>query len=195
MDLPSVVVAAMGGCVSGALVMILGGFFSSRPHKLKLILAGIAISALFSGITRAAVILADDKAYSVVSWLAGSLSSMSWVQWQILWPYSVSGLLLAIYIAKFLNLLSLGNEVATSLGLNITMTRTLTCLAVVLLTTSSVAVAGPIGFVGMLVPHIVKRLVGNDFHILIPACGVLGGSLIVWADGFQGRLLFLLKHQ
>ncbi|MCW4438911.1 FecCD family ABC transporter permease [Vibrio splendidus] len=189
-EVPSVVVASIGGVVSGALVMTLGGFFSARPHPLKLVLAGIAISALLTGVTRASVILADDKAYSVINWLAGSLSSMGWEQWHKLWPVSIVGVLISMYVAKFLNLLALGNDVATSLGLNITLTRFLTCIAVVLLTASCVAVAGSIGFVGMLVPHIAKRLVGTNFHILLPACALLGAGLIAWSDALSRAIAF-----
>ncbi|SJL84092.1 Fe(3+) dicitrate transport system permease protein FecC [Vibrio palustris] len=189
-DLPSLVVAALGGVVSGALVMSLGGFFSQRPHPLKLVLAGMAISALLIGITRAAVILADDKAYSVINWLAGSLSSAGWAQWHSLWPASLVGLMLAAYVAKNLNLLALGNDVATSLGLNIRRTCLVTCLAVVLLTASSVAIAGSIGFVGMLIPHIARRVVGYNFLMLLPACALLGAGLIVWADSFSRAIAF-----
>lgn len=189
-DFSTLMVAAVGGTVSGALVIVLGGFFSARSNPLKLILAGIAINALLLGITRAAVILADDKAYSVINWLAGSLSSLDWQQWHNLWPASLLGLLIAIYVAKNLNLLALGNDVAVSLGININLTRFLCCLAIVLLTTSSVAVAGPIGFVGMLVPHIAKRLFENNFLILLPTSALIGSGLIVWTDTLSRGIAF-----
>ena len=189
-DLPSIMVAAIGGIVSGALVMFLGGFLSTRPHPLKLILAGIAINALFIGITRACLILADDTAFSVINWLAGSLSNLDWQHWHNLWPASVIGWVLAMYIARSLNLLTLGNDTAVGLGLNISMTRYITCAAIVLLTASSVAIAGPIGFVGMLVPHIAKRLVGHNFFVLLPASALLGAALIVWADVLSRAIAF-----
>jgi len=189
-DLPSILVASLGGIVSGALVMLLGGFFSARPHPLKLVLAGVAINALLVSITRTAVILADDKAYSVINWLAGSISNSDWQQWQNLWPTSLIGLLMAIYVARNLNLLALGNDLAIGLGLSISMTRLVSCLSIVLLSASSVAVAGPIGFVGMLVPHIAKKLVGHNFFLLIPASALLGAALITWADAFSRSIAF-----
>lgn len=189
-DLPSVLVASIGGVISGGLVMTLGGFFAVRPHPLKLVLAGIAVGALLTGVTRAAVILADDKAYSVMSWLAGSLSSIGWPQWHMLWPASLAGLMVSAYVATSLNLLSLGNEVATSLGLNIKRTSLLTCVAVVLLTASSVAVAGSIGFVGLLIPHIAQRLVGTNFLILLPTSALLGAGLLAWTDGVSRAIAF-----
>lgn len=188
--MPGVLIASIGGVLSGAVVLTLGGFFSAKPHPLKLVLAGIAINALLVGVTRAAVILADDKAYSIISWLAGSLSSVEWQQWNTLWPTSVLGLIVSLFVARQLNLLALGSDVATSLGINIRLTRALTYIAVVLLTASSVAVAGPIGFVGMLVPHIAKRFVGNDFITLIPASALLGAALIVWADALSRAIAF-----
>jgi len=189
-DFSTLVVAAVGGIVSGGMVILLGGFFSARSNPLKLILAGIAINALLVGITRAAVILADDKAYSVINWLAGSLSSIDWQQWHNLWPASICGLLIAIYVARNLNFLALGNDVAISLGINIRLTRFLCCLAIILLTASSVAVAGPIGFVGMLVPHIAKRLFENNFLVLLPTSAILGATLILWTDSLSRGIAF-----
>ena len=189
-DLSTLMAASIGGVISGGLVILLGGFFSARSNPLKLILAGIAINALLVGITRAAVILADDKAYSVINWLAGSLSSVDWQQWHNLWPTSLLGLLIAIYVARNLNLLALGNDVAVSLGINIGFTRFLCCLAIILLTASSAAIAGPIGFVGLLVPHIAKKLVVNNFLILLPVSALLGSCLITWTDALSRGIAF-----
>ncbi|WP_372882330.1 FecCD family ABC transporter permease [Psychromonas sp.] len=189
-DVPSLLAAAFGGVVSGSLVIFLGGFFSARSNPLRLILAGIAINAFLIGITRAAVILADDRAFSVITWLAGSLANISWQEWHALWPSSVLGLLMALYVAKNLNLLALGNDVAVSLGINIGLTRCLACAAIVLLSASSVAVVGPIGFVGLIVPHIARRLVSNNFLLLIPVSALLGSCLIAWADALSRGIAF-----
>lgn len=189
-DLPSILVAAAGGVISGGIVMLLGGFLSPRPNPLKLVLAGIAVNALLIGVTRAAVILADDKAYNVMNWLAGSLSSLDWQQWHNLWPASLAGLLLALYVARNLNLMALGNDVAISLGINVRHTRIITCLAIVLLTASSVAVAGPIGFVGLLVPHIASRIASNNYYSLLPVSALLGASLLSWADALSRAIAF-----
>ncbi|MEZ9417397.1 iron chelate uptake ABC transporter family permease subunit, partial [Vibrio sp. 10N.286.49.E1] len=128
-------------------------------HPLRLVLAGIAITALLIGLTRAALILADDMAYSVLHWLTGSLSSVDDGQWQQLWPPVVIGLVLAMNLARNLNLLALGEEVAVGLGSNIRFTRLVSGLTIVLLAGASVAIAGPIGFVGLLVPHLIRPMV------------------------------------
>jgi iron complex transport system permease protein len=187
---PDLVVAASGGLLSGVLIMFLGGVLDDRPHPIKLILAGVAINALLVGITRAAVIIADDKAFSVITWLAGSLANISWHEWHLLWPASITGHILAMVIARQLNLLTLGSEKAISLGLNLTLTRMCSCVAIILLTTSSVAITGPIGFVGLLIPHIVRRTVGHNYQILIPACALAGAGLITISDAFSRSISF-----
>ena len=189
-QLHSVLVAALGGLIGGALVMVLGGFFSRSAHPLRLVLAGIAVSSLLVGVTRASLILADDMAYSVMSWLAGSVANLDWQQLQTLWPCSLVALLLACATAGKMNLLSLGEEVATGLGLNIKHTRWLACLSIILLTASSVAVAGPVAFVGLLIPHIARKFVGVDHKVLIPFSALLGASLLLWADALSRGIAF-----
>lgn len=189
-QLNPIINAVFGALLSGGVVMLLGGFFSARSHPLRLVLAGIAISALLIGLTRASVILADDMAYSVLHWLTGSLSAVDSQQWQQLWPFATLGLVLAMGLARNLNLLALGDEVAVGLGGNIRLTRLISGLAVVLLAGTSVAIAGPIGFVGLLVPHLVRPIVGHNYHILIPVSALCGAALVTWADALSRAIAF-----
>lgn len=189
-QLNPIINAVFGALLSGGAVMLLGGFFSARSHPLRLVLAGIAISALLIGLTRASVILADDMAYSVLHWLTGSLSAVDSQQWQQLWPFATLGLLLAMGLARNLNLLALGDEVAVGLGGNIRLTRLISGLAVVLLAGTSVAIAGPIGFVGLLVPHLVRPIVGHNYHILIPVSALCGAALVTWSDALSRAIAF-----
>lgn len=188
--LPGLLVASIGGIVSGAFVIYLGGVFDERPSPIKLVLAGVAINALLIGFTRAAVIIADDKAFSVINWLAGSIASASWSEWNVLWPASLAGHCIAFFISQQLNLLTLGNEKAVSLGINLTVTRFLSCLAIIFLTASSVSVAGPIGFVGLLVPHIIRKVVGYNYMLLIPSSALAGAGLITLSDAFSRSISF-----
>ncbi|SEF82268.1 FecCD family ABC transporter permease [Vibrio hangzhouensis] len=190
LPVPTVVAGAMGSIASGLIVIYLGGFFDNRPHPVKLILAGIAVNALLLGLTRATIILADDQAYSVQSWLIGSISTLDWAAFHQLLPFSFLGLILAWSLAHPLNLLILGNDVATGLGVNTTLIRLLACSAIVLLTSVSVSIAGPIGFVGLLIPHIARRLTGHNFFALIPACALLGATLIMLSDAMARGLAF-----
>ncbi|HCK0617183.1 iron ABC transporter [Vibrio parahaemolyticus] len=189
-QLNPIINAVFGALLSGGAVMLLGGFFSARSHPLRLVLAGIAISALLIGLTRASVILADDIAYSVLHWLTGSLSAVDSQQWQQLWPFATLGLVLAMGLARNLNLLALGDEVAVGLGGNIRLTRLISGLAVVLLAGTSVAIAGPIGFVGLLVPHLVRPIVGHNYHILIPVSALCGAALVTWSDALSRAIAF-----
>ncbi|OOX26741.1 iron ABC transporter [Vibrio parahaemolyticus] len=189
-QLNPIINAVLGALLSGGAVMLLGGFFSARSHPLRLVLAGIAISALLIGLTRASVILADDMAYSVLHWLTGSLSAVDSQQRQQLWPFATLGLVLAMGLARNLNLLALGDEVAVGLGGNIRLTRLISGLAVVLLAGTSVAIAGPIGFVGLLVPHLVRPIVGHNYHILIPVSALCGAALVTWSDALSRAIAF-----
>ncbi|MFW1272739.1 FecCD family ABC transporter permease [Vibrio parahaemolyticus] len=189
-QLNPIINAVFGALLSGGAVMLLGGFFSARSHPLRLVLAGIAISALLIGLTRASVILADDMAYSVLHWLTGSLSAVDSQQWQQLWPFATLGLVLAMGLARNLNLLALGDEVAVGLGGNIRLTRLISGLAVVLLAGTSVAIAGPIGFVGLIVPHLVRPIVGHNYHILIPVSALCGAALVTWSDALSRAIAF-----
>ncbi|TNZ97198.1 iron ABC transporter [Vibrio parahaemolyticus] len=189
-QLNPIINAVFGALLSGGAVMLLGGFFSARSHPLRLVLAGIAISALLIGLTRASVILADDMAYSVLHWLTGSLSAVDSEQWQQLWLFATLGLVLAMGLARNLNLLALGDEVAVGLGGNIRLTRLISGLAVVLLAGTSVAIAGPIGFVGLLVPHLVRPIVGHNYHILIPVSALCGAALVTWSDALSRAIAF-----
>ncbi len=189
-QLNPIINAVFGALLSGGAVMLLGGFFSARSHPLRLVLAGIAISALLIGLTRASVILADDMAYSVLHWLTGSFSAVDSQQWQQLWPFATLGLVLAMGLARNLNLLALGDEVAVGLGGNIRLTRLISGLAVVLLAGTSVAIAGPIGFVGLLVPHLVRPIVGHNYHILIPVSALCGAALVTWSDALSRAIAF-----
>ena len=190
LPIPTMLMGAIGSMLSGLIVIYLGGFFDHRPHPLKLVLAGIAVNALLLGLTRASIILADDMAYSIQSWLIGSISNLDWTLFTQMMPISVAALTLSWLLAHQLNLLSLGHDVATNLGVNTSLVRLLACLAIVILTSVSVATAGPIGFVGLLVPHIAKKLVGQNYRLIIPASACLGALLMTLADMLSRAIAF-----
>jgi len=167
--LPVEVATFLGALCGGLLVFILGGGLNSHNNPLRLILAGIAVNALLTSLTRAAVIIADDKAYSLINWLSGSL-------------ISVVSIIIAFSTSHGLNLNSLGEQTAQSLGINVTWMRIRVCLAVLLLTSISVTLAGPIVFIGLIVPHIARAFFVNNHFILIPASGFLGATLVCWTD-------------
>jgi len=187
--LPGEVATFLGALCGGLLVFLLGGGLGSQSNPLRLILAGIAINGLLTSLTRAALIIADDKAYSMLHWLSGSLSEVDWQSWSQLWPLSLAALLLALSTTRGLNLNALGEQTATSLGINISWLRIRVCFAVLLLTAISVTLAGPIVFVGLIVPHFARALFKNNHFILLPASGVLGAALVCWTDLFSRAIV------
>jgi ferric citrate transport system permease protein len=180
--LPSEVATFLGALLGGGLVFLLGGGLRSNNNMLRLILAGIAINGLLTSLTRAALIIADDTAYSILHWLSGSLSEVDWQSWSQLWPVSLVALLLAFSSSRGLNLNALGEQTASSLGVNITWLRIRVCLAVLLLTSISVTLAGPIVFIGLIAPHLARALFHNNHFVLLPASGLLGAALVCWSD-------------
>ncbi|MBV1789628.1 iron chelate uptake ABC transporter family permease subunit [Marinobacterium sp. D7] len=180
--LPLPLLALIGGSVSALLVLTLGGYFQAHPNPVRLILAGIAVTALLAGLTRAALILSEDMAYSMLHWLAGSLAQTGWDSWHQLWPFSLAGLALALLLSHAFNLLALGDDTALGLGIRIHWVRRLAAASTVLLCTASVAAAGPIAFVGLIVPHLCRRLFGQNHRLLIPMAALTGAAFLVWAD-------------
>jgi len=181
-DLPIELITFIGAFIGGSLVLWLGGGLSSQLNPLRLILAGIAINALFSSFTRAVLIIADDKAYSLLHWLSGSLSEIDWASWSQLWPVSLVAMVLALTTCRGLNLASLGDQSAASLGLNVLNLRLRVCCAILVLTAISVTLAGPIVFVGLIAPHICRRLFNHNHFLVVPLSGLIGACIVSVAD-------------
>jgi len=175
-------VAFVGALTGGLLVFLLGGGMNTNQNTLRLVLAGIAINGLFTSLTRAALIIADDMAFSLLHWLSGSLSDISWSHWMQLWPLSLLGLLIAISTCRGLNLNALGEQTASSLGVNVTWLRIRICLAVLFLTSISVSIAGPIVFVGLIAPHLARLWCNGNHFTLLPVSALSGAALVCWAD-------------
>ncbi|UXI04123.1 FecCD family ABC transporter permease [Photobacterium sp. TY1-4] len=182
-ELHPLLCALFGGALGGLMVIALGGYLNgNRINPVRLVLAGIAINALLAGLTRAALIIADEMAYSIIYWLAGSVAEAGWQQWMLLWPVCSVVLLLSFALAPQLNTLALGDEVAESLGIGLGKVRLLAIVAILVLTAACVAVAGPIAFVGLIVPHVCRAVVGRDHRILLPFAALGGAVLLMWAD-------------
>ncbi|MCK2157434.1 iron ABC transporter permease [Exiguobacterium sp. 17-1] len=171
--------AFFGAMIGGLLVF---SFASVRGMtSLKLALVGMAIHLLLTSLTKG-LILFNDRITNVLYWLSGSISDSGWIEVQLILPWSIIGLILAFSLAKSLAIFQLGQDVAVGLGQNITRIRMLAAVAVVLLAGVTVAVAGAIGFIGLMVPHIVRRLVGEDYRYVLPISALCGGLLLTYAD-------------
>lgn len=174
--------AALGyGSVLAVASLSPGGFSPTR-----LALAGVMVSALFSALTQTLVIVLD-MSKDTLYWTLGGIANVSWSQVAAVLPFSVAGLAGAVWISPAVTALSLGNDVAVGLGQRPPRVRVAATACVLLLTGASVAVAGPVGFVGLMVPHGCRALVGSDYRRLIPLSAVVGAGLTQLAD-LGGRI-------
>ena len=179
--------AFIGAIIAVGIVFLLAWEHGINP--LRMILAGVAIAAFFGGGSAALSVFYADKIQGTVNWLSGSFNGASWQHVLMIFPYTVVGIILAFIASRKLNAMQLGDEVATSLGLNVARTRFLLLGLAALLSASAVSVAGLLGFVGLIVPHIMRLIVGSDFEFLLPASAIFGAALLVGADT-AARTLF-----
>jgi iron complex transport system permease protein len=172
---------AFAGSLAGALIVYLlawrGGVSPSR-----LILAGVAFGALFAAFTTGILLTSSLTVQAIMSWLAGGFYARSWPHVQTIVPYSVAGIAGALLLARRLDVLALGDEPAAVLGVRVQRLRALLTGLAAVLTGSAVAVAGLIGFVGLIVPHAARMLVGSGHRYAIPVAALLGGALLVGSD-------------
>jgi iron complex transport system permease protein len=150
----------------------------------RLILAGISISALFSAVVAFAIARANslDAAQSILAWLAGSMAGHGWSDLRFCAPYLVAGFALALFAVPALDALRVGDLRARAVGLDVERAQWIILAATSLLAASSVALAGMVGFVGLIVPHVARRITGPDARWLLPASALLGAALCTLAD-------------
>ncbi|KAA2005181.1 iron-dicitrate ABC transporter permease FecC [Escherichia coli] len=183
-------IAACGGGVGWLLVMTAGGGFRHTHDRNKLILAGIALSAFCMGLTRITLLLAEDHAYGIFYWLAGGVSHARWQDvWQLL-PVVVTAVPVVLLLANQLNLLNLSDSTAHTLGVNLTRLRLVINMLVLLLVGACVSVAGPVAFIGLLVPHLARFWAGFDQRNVLPVSMLLGATLMLLADVLARALAF-----
>ncbi|MEY9970918.1 iron complex transport system permease protein [Lysinibacillus sp. RC46] len=174
------VLAFIGGAFACALVFALS--WKSGLSPLKLILVGIAINAIFTGLTEAFISLGGSLNTSAASVVGSNLTMRTWKDVSTIVTYGTVGLIAAFALYSWCNLLVLQDKTAKSLGFHVARARLLIAAVAVLLSAVSVVVAGVISFVGLLVPHISRRLVGHDHKVLIPFTALAGALLILVAD-------------
>lgn len=182
--------AYLGAAVAGVMVYVLGTLGNVRSSHLRIVLAGAAISALFISFTQALLVINQDGLDSMLFWLAGSVSGRSLSMLLPLLPYFVMALFLTLLLARHLNILVAGDEIAKGLGQRTALVRALSGLCVIGLAGGAVAIAGNIGFVGLIVPHIVRRVLSADHRWLLPGCAIFGATLLLLAD-IASRLLIV----
>lgn len=174
--------ALVGGAAAAALVWVLGSGGSAAGSPAQLALAGVVLTALLGSWTSALLLQNNQSLDTVRAWLAGSLGGRTLGDLAALSPWLVAGLAAALALGRSLEVLGLGTDSARSLGVKVTLVRNLTLLTVVWLTAVSVALAGPIGFIGLAVPHLARGLAGPDLTRSLPLGLVVGPLLLISAD-------------
>jgi iron complex transport system permease protein len=175
-------IATTGAAILFSLVMLLCSAGRAGFTPMKVTLCGVALSAFASSITAAILILDEQTLLSMRTWLAGDLAGLSWAQITPAAIAATAGFALAIGLAPALNMLALGDTLARGLGVSLTRIRLLSLFAIALLCGAAVAIAGPVGFVGLVVPHMVRRLAGSDLRVVIPLSALGGAALLLLAD-------------
>lgn len=180
--------AFLGAALASLLVYVLGSLGRGGATPVKLALAGAALSALLTSLTSAVLLFDVETLDQFRFWVAGSLAGRDAdVVWQVA-PFLAVGVVLALLSGRSLNTLSLGDDVARSLGQQVHVARGLSALAIVVLCGAATAAAGPIGFVGLTVPHVARAICGPDYRWILPWSLVLAPTLLLGAD-VVGRVI------
>ncbi len=174
--------AFLGALVAATVIYLLAFTTEATNATTNIVLAGVALSALLHAATSALMILYSDELQVTFTWLIGGLTGRGWSYFCTLLPYSLAGLIAAIVISPKMNLCILGDEVGSALGLAIKSYRAVVIILAAFLAGSAVSVAGTIGFVGLIAPHLARLLVGDDYRYLVPLSAVMGALLLVLSD-------------
>ena len=180
-------VAFIGAMLAAVCIYILAWKNGIKP--VRIILAGVAVSAFLGAGISGLMIFYSDRVHGALMWMVGGLAARSWPHVNIILPYAVIGLILALASAAYLNILQMGDEMARGLGVNVEVTRIILTAIAALLAASAVSVVGLLGFVGLVVPHAARLLIGSDYRFLLPASALLGIAIVTLSDTFA-RVIF-----
>lgn len=177
-----ITLAFVGASVCGVLVLLTAGVGRGRSDPVRIALAGVTLTTLVFSVMQAMIIFTNPATDALFHWLVGGVNEATWHDITTILPWTVLGILGAMALAGRLNLLGLGEDLARGLGARVGRIRLIGSALVVVLAGSAVAVAGPIAFIGLIVPHIVRRLVGVNHYVVIPLCMLVGANMLVYAD-------------
>lgn len=176
-----------GAAIGAGLVYGVGSLAKGGLSPMRLVLAGAAVSALLAALSEGIAIyfrIGQDLAF----WYAGGVSGTKWINLQVMFPWVFIAIVGAIILSKSITLLSLGDEVALGLGQRTGVIKLFGSLIVLILAGAAVSVVGAVGFVGLIIPHLTRFLVGHDYRWIVPCSAVLGSLLLVLAD-FAARMV------
>ena len=180
--------ALIGAAITATFVFAIGSMGRSGATPIKLVLAGAATSAALSSLVVAIMIPRSHVMDQFRFWQVGSVGSGTWNGIATFLPFLIVGIFIAILAAPGLNALALGDDVATGLGVRTGILRLIAALGAVLLCGSATALAGPIGFVGLLSTHVMRLILGPDLRFVIPMSAI-SGAIILTVSDISGRLI------
>jgi iron complex transport system permease protein len=184
----TLVLAVVGAAVAAVFVYAVGSLGRGGATPLKLALAGAATSAALMSLVSAVLLPRVDVLESFRFWQIGGVGGATWDRIALLVPPFIAGLAICLLTARGMNSLALGDELAAGLGENVTRTRLIAAGGAVILCGAATAVAGPIAFVGLVIPHFCRLLVGTDHRWLLPFSAITGAGLLIAAD-IVGRVV------
>ncbi|WP_278548600.1 FecCD family ABC transporter permease [Paraclostridium bifermentans] len=174
------IAAFIGGAIACILVFLMAYKNGLKPGRI--VLAGVAINTILGGVISYLSTMYSDRIQSAMLWLNGSLATKTWADVEMLFIYSIVGLVVSLFLIRSANVLQLGDDAATNLGFNVNLTRLLISGVAVFLAATSTAVVGIISFVGLIVPHIARMIMGSDHKFTIPFSMILGSIVLLVAD-------------
>lgn len=177
----------IGAAVGGALVFGLGSMKKGGFSPFRIVLAGAAISAFLTAVAEG-IGLYFKISKDISMWTAGGLIGTTWGQLQVIFPFILIAMIVALLLSRQLSILSLSEEAAIGLGQNTNRTKAMLFVVITALAGAAVALAGNMAFVGLLVPHIVRAIVGVDYRHIIPMSAVAGAIFMLFAD-LMGRTI------
>lgn len=183
-----IAVATLGAAVASVFVYAVGSMGRGGATPLKLALAGAASAAAFTSLVSAILLPRVDILETFRFWQIGGVGGASWDRIVIVAPFLALGALICVISARGMNSLALGDDMAAGLGVRVGRTRLLAAAGAVILAGAATAIAGPIGFVGLVVPHLCRLIVGTDHRWLIPFSAIAGAALLTLAD-IIGRVI------
>ena len=180
--------AFLGALVASMLVFLIGSLGYQGATPVKLALAGVVISQMLAAWTSSMLLLDRQTFETVRFWFAGSVAGRSLNVFWTVSPFLLGGTVICLFLGHQLNVLGLGDEAARALGMRTTRVRLISSVVVVLMTGAAVALAGPIGYVGLAVPHMVRSVVGPDYRWILPY-SLLSGAVFLTAADIIGRVV------
>ncbi|MEI2284076.1 iron ABC transporter permease [Paenibacillus polysaccharolyticus] len=179
---------SMAGSAAASLIIFLLAYHRQGTSMIRLALVGIAVSSALQAIIKMLIVKYAMSSSQALVWLKGSLYARSLQHVEMLWPWTAAGLLAAMLLVRYLNVLKLDESVLVSLGTRVRMVRTVLLIVALALSASSASISGNLSFVGLIIPHLSHKLVGENFMRSLPFTAALGALLVMLGD-MIGRIL------